>query len=222
MTVIVIGAGAAGLTAARELAGAGVDTIVLEARDRVGGRIHTVYDESVGAPVELGAEFVHGNPPELRALAALAGLEVIETAGNSWYLNSVGDLAPSGDEAPGSGDGLWAVARSYTDLHKPDISFDAFLRIPETAAIPDHEKAWAKRFISGFHAAEPQKVGIYGLVETQEAEQSIDGVVSHRLPKGYFQLVNFLKKQYILRRHEILHNIKILKNNPLNLTIKMN
>jgi monoamine oxidase len=44
MRVIIIGAGAAGLAAARELSAAGVETVVLEARDRVGGRIHTIYN----------------------------------------------------------------------------------------------------------------------------------------------------------------------------------
>jgi monoamine oxidase len=56
--VAIVGAGAAGLAAARRLADAGVEVLVLEARERIGGRIFT--DRS-GAPVELGAEFVHGS-----------------------------------------------------------------------------------------------------------------------------------------------------------------
>ena len=195
MTVIVIGAGIAGLSAASDLAVAGLETIVLEARDRIGGRIYTIYDDSVGVPVELGAEFVHGNPREILDLAKSAGLEAVETKGHSWYLNNVGGLAPSGDEPPGSGDGLWEIARAYTASRRPDISFHDFLRLPETAQVADQEKEWAKRFISGFHAAEPQKAGIYGLVETQEAEESIGGFTSHRIPRGYSELARFLKEQ---------------------------
>src|SRR5262249_19647610 len=56
--VCVIGAGMAGVTAARDLERGGYDVVVLEARDRVGGRIHT-DTEWCGAPVELGAEFIH-------------------------------------------------------------------------------------------------------------------------------------------------------------------
>ncbi len=56
---LVIGAGAAGLGAARELHDAGERVVVLEARDRVGGRAWTSYDLAPH-PVELGAEFVHG------------------------------------------------------------------------------------------------------------------------------------------------------------------
>jgi len=207
MTVIVIGAGIAGLSAARELSVAGVDTIVLEARNRIGGRIYTIYDETVGVPVELGAEFVHGNPPEILDLARSAGLEAVETSGHSWYLNKTGDLAPSSDEPPGSDDQLWEIARAYMDSRRPDLSFHDFLRLPETANVADQEKEWAKRFISGFHAAEPQKAGIYGLVKTQEAEESIGGFTSHRIPRGYSDLAS------ILREQSQAHGAKLLFDN---------
>ena len=57
--VVIIGAGAAGLAAARWLKERGFNPLVLEARDRVGGRIHTVEMEH-GAPVDLGAAYIHG------------------------------------------------------------------------------------------------------------------------------------------------------------------
>ncbi len=57
--IIVLGAGAAGLAAARKLHDEGLAVTVLEARDRVGGRAFTSYDIA-SHPVELGAEFVHG------------------------------------------------------------------------------------------------------------------------------------------------------------------
>src|SRR5271169_5576850 len=77
--VVVVGAGMAGLTAARTLAEAGLKVLVVEAQDRIGGRIWTrhVGDEAI----ELGAEFIHGRPPELWALIDEAGLETYERGG---------------------------------------------------------------------------------------------------------------------------------------------
>ena len=65
--VLIVGAGAAGLAAAHALHEAGVDIVVLEARDRLGGRIWTLRDTGT-LPIELGAEFVHGRASELDSL----------------------------------------------------------------------------------------------------------------------------------------------------------
>ena len=59
---IVLGAGAAGLRAGAELLRKRLRVLVLEARDRIGGRVHSVEDRELGRVVELGAEFVHGEP----------------------------------------------------------------------------------------------------------------------------------------------------------------
>jgi len=72
--VLVVGAGIAGLTVANALAHAGVDCVVLEARDRVGGRLHTV--DLAGSPLDLGGSWMHhpdGNP--VRRFADIAGIE---------------------------------------------------------------------------------------------------------------------------------------------------
>src|SRR4030088_3805573 len=77
--VVVVGAGMAGLTAARALVEAGLRVLVVEAQDRIGGRIWTrhVGDQAI----ELGAEFIHGRPPELWALIDEAGLGTDERGG---------------------------------------------------------------------------------------------------------------------------------------------
>jgi monoamine oxidase len=62
--VAIVGAGVAGLSAAATLARAGQNVRCLEAKDRVGGRILTIHDPLSPLPIELGAEFVHGRPPE--------------------------------------------------------------------------------------------------------------------------------------------------------------
>src|SRR5689334_23500705 len=72
--VVVVGAGIAGLTVANALAHGGVECVVLEARDRIGGRLHTV--DLAGSPVDLGGSWIHmpggGNP--MRAFARQVGV----------------------------------------------------------------------------------------------------------------------------------------------------
>src|SRR5689334_8341688 len=82
--VIILGAGISGLAAALELARAGLTVEILEARDRIGGRICTQRDPSLDHPVELGAEFVHGLAPELWVPIQQHGLEVNEVEGDLW------------------------------------------------------------------------------------------------------------------------------------------
>jgi polyamine oxidase len=76
--IVVVGAGMAGLAAARRLADAGMDITVLEARDRIGGRMWT--DTSLGVPIDLGAAWIHGteNNP-LTQLADQIGARRVET-----------------------------------------------------------------------------------------------------------------------------------------------
>ena len=59
--VLIIGAGVAGLAAARDLRSAGLTVRVVEARSRIGGRIFTLHDVTDTLPIELGAEFIHPN-----------------------------------------------------------------------------------------------------------------------------------------------------------------
>src|SRR5882757_6529121 len=79
--IVVIGAGAAGLMAARELGRAGKRVTILEARDRCGGRIHPLSAAEFGYPAEGGAEFVHGEAPVTRALLCEAGLSLLAIEG---------------------------------------------------------------------------------------------------------------------------------------------
>ena len=60
--VLVIGAGISGLAAAKNLNDSGYDVTILEAKDRIGGRLYT--DRSLGVPLEVGANWIHDNNPE--------------------------------------------------------------------------------------------------------------------------------------------------------------
>jgi monoamine oxidase len=93
--IIVIGAGMAGLAAARALVDRGYSVTVLEARSAIGGRIRT--DTSLGAPVDLGASYIHGtrgNP--LVELASRFGSETYDTdAGEELLFDANGAFVPS-------------------------------------------------------------------------------------------------------------------------------
>src|SRR6478735_3666304 len=76
--VCVVGAGLAGLTAARRLVQAGRSVVVVEARDRVGGRVWTRPSES-GAPIDLGGTFIGPHQDRIHALAAELGVGIHPT-----------------------------------------------------------------------------------------------------------------------------------------------
>ena len=86
--VAVIGAGVAGLSAARDLTAAGLNVEVFEARDRIGGRILTVRDPSLSIPAEIGAEFVHGSAPQTHKLIREASLTFCDINGDRWESNA--------------------------------------------------------------------------------------------------------------------------------------
>ncbi|HEX4964597.1 MAG TPA: FAD-dependent oxidoreductase, partial [Thermoanaerobaculia bacterium] len=147
--VAVVGAGVAGLAAAGELRRRGLRVVVLEARDRVGGRILTYHDERVPVPIELGAEFLHGDTPETDRFLREAGLLALDVAGEQWQAEN-GRIRPRQD-------GWSRIDRvlCLVDPEAPDLSFADFLGAkPGGRSLAQARKA-ALHFVQGFDAADP-------------------------------------------------------------------
>jgi len=184
--ILVLGAGMAGLTAARALAGAGQRVLVLEARNRVGGRIWT---ERIGdAVIELGAEFVHGCPPELLALIEEAGLTLAERDG-AMVRYEDGRLRAD-DE--GEREAVFAPLEELEEFAGPDVSFAEFLA---HRPVSEEVRTALTRYVEGYNAADAQRISAASLGVQQEAEESIEGYRAFHVVGGYDQVPQYLAQR---------------------------
>jgi monoamine oxidase len=191
--VLIIGAGAAGLSAALELSRAGVRVEILEARDRVGGRMFTLHDAMLNHHIELGAEFVHGLAPEIWLPVQQHNLKVTEVHGDLWC--SIDGKLDRCNFFAKADKILSAMDDDFADKNKSDESFLDFLvrRFPGK----DHEEAkqWATGYVSGFNAANPGLVSARWLVDSRRADEQIEGERAFHVAGGYKSLVDILLRE---------------------------
>lgn len=181
--VLILGAGMAGLTAARSLAQRGLRVIVVEARERAGGRIFSEPVEG-GGIVELGAEFVHGRAAELWSLLAEAGVEAVERDGTMLSEEWGGGLAEDDDE-----EDPFAALEALTGYAGEDMSFAAWLAQSD---VREEDRAALLNFVEGFNAADAKRIGIRALGVQQKAEDEIEGMRAWHVRGGYAQLAEYL------------------------------
>lgn len=178
--VVVIGAGAAGLAAAAEIARAGGSALVLEARDRIGGRCWSLDIPGMPVPVELGAELIHGRPPATFSLLKQAGVAAIDRVGSGWYVEG-GRLRPMGDVF----EEVYAALRK-TGAPRKDVSFDHFLR-RELRSLSKRARDFARRRVEGYDAADPARASARAIVEEWSGEDEATAP-SHFRPLGGYGL----------------------------------
>jgi protoporphyrinogen oxidase len=184
--VAIIGAGAAGLAAARSLSGAGKRICVLEARSRPGGRVFSLHLPDLPLPVELGAEFIHGDSATTFGIIDAAGLTAAQLPDNHWWAR----------------DGRWeAVDDFWEQINKlrakipdreKDQSFDAFLRTRR--GLPPRVRELACSFVEGYHAAHADRISALALrAADSEQEEDSGGNKQFRLAGGQDALIAWLR-----------------------------
>ena len=195
--VVVIGAGLAGLTVARQLQDAGHKVTVLEGRDRIGGRIHT-SDLWPDLPMDLGASWIHGvkgNP--LTSLAKQAGAAVVGTSYDAAM--SIGADGRPVEVDTAKAEALIERAMAAAERRDDDISVQAALE-----ALPDWQRADAglRRLVG--HVVNATLEQEYGGAASQISAWHGDGAEEFGggdvlFPQGFGQIPRFLARGLDIR-----------------------
>jgi monoamine oxidase len=188
---VIVGAGAAGLMAARELARAGKRVTIVEARDRCGGRIYPLPTEEFGYKAEGGAEFVHGAAPVTRSLMREVPLALLPRAGTRWSTRT-GALSPDTYSLPDA-------ARFYQALRavEADLPIADFLAAHFADRQYDPLRRAITRTVEGYDAADPRRASTLALRDEWLAR---DEGQHGRIAGGYGALVAYLAAE--CRRHD--------------------
>ena len=185
--VVVIGAGAAGLAAARALLESEVQPLVLEARDRIGGRMLTRRDPELPVAVELGAEFIHGSATEIDEIAHAAHLLSYDIHGQRYTVER-GRFRPLVD--------FWhqldRVMRRLDARRSPDRSFQSFLDARPGGRSLAEERRLAAQYVSGFHAADLARISERALADGGSPRGDVREARIGRLIDGYDRVAEWL------------------------------
>ncbi len=186
---LVVGGGAAGLSAAADLCEAGARVLVLEARRRTGGRVWTRRPKTWPVPVELGAEFVHGRSPELFEIARDAALGVIRLPSEhlEWRRGSFRDM---GD--------VWRRFEALTKRMPSkgpgrDRSVAEFLASRRKLAASD--RRLLSSMVQGYDAAPLERASVRALSTAGEGPSDSDERAQFRILSGYASVMRSLEER---------------------------
>jgi monoamine oxidase len=181
--IIIVGAGAAGLSAAAALASKDLAVTIVDARERLGGRILTLRDPN-GLPIELGAEFIHGESPATLDWLKRAGLPVLDAPQVRWILRR-GLLQP----------GQETFNRMRQELSRArvpgkDVTFAEFLERRSSTLSPS-TRLFARAMVEGFDAADATLVSAKATLEEWGGDNAADAPTFRPL-SGYMNLIDAL------------------------------
>jgi monoamine oxidase len=192
--VIVIGGGAAGLAAARDLSQGGAKVGLLEARARLGGRVLTQHDAAWPLPIELGAEFIHGEAKETLVITDAAALIVDQLPDDHWWSEN-GKLRPIR--------GFWQqvaeIRKRIPD--RDDQSFAEFLRTQKK--LSPFRRKLVRSFVEGYHAAYTDRISAANLKASDE-ETDDSSNPQFRVISGYDTVIGAMRAAVVPERCTIL------------------
>jgi monoamine oxidase len=202
--VVVIGAGMAGVTAARALSRAGLSVCVVEGRDRIGGRIHSIRDFCAG-PVEAGAEFVHGLAAETWPDVRGAGLAVRRCP---YTRNTKFDIGHGTHWLPRTllHPGVWPVftiLRHAARQQPPDRSVREFI---ERRRYRGRARTLAEMTLTSHLPGTMDEIGMLGLLEDRVLD--LETGVNHRIADGYDRLTDFIGRDLDIHFEFVVHEIR--------------
>ncbi len=183
--IIVVGGGVAGLMAARELLKQGHIVTVLEATDRLGGRIHTIHNSLFNRPVERGVEFIHGDLPLTMGLLKEGNIEYKAVRGE--MVRVVDDVWKTQEDFTIGWD---EMIRKLNNIRE-EVTINEFLEQNFTDKRYEELRRSVLRFAEGFDLADPSRASILALREEWMGEEG----EQYRIPGGYDQLINYLEKR---------------------------
>ena len=179
MHVIIIGAGASGLYAAKKLAEQNIQVSLLEARERTGGRIHTVYQP---ATFEAGAEFVHGNLEITMKLLKEASLNPLPMKGK-WWTAENGKWEQNEDLIENEKE----LIKALKEL-KEDEPLEIFLNTRFGNEKYASMREALRGFVEGYHAADMKHASSKAFLEDwQQTDEE-----QFRINNGYSVLLAYL------------------------------
>jgi len=197
--VVIIGAGAAGLAAARDCSAAGKRVCLLEARERLGGRIFTLHTPDLPLPIELGAEFIHGEEPTTFAIVEAAALLAYELPDNHWWSRS----------------GRWERVTDFWEQidrlraripARGDRSFADFLK---SQKLPPRVREMALGYVEGYHAAHADRMSAASLRSSDQEQDDPGGNKQFRIGNGYDAVLSWLRSGLDPERTAIRHGAPV-------------
>lgn len=171
---------------------AGLKVTIAEARERIGGRIYTHRDTRLPIPIEFGAEFIHGKPPQTLGIVDAARLILCDAASEHLHVRKGVLVTP--DEYWSD---LEAAMARMKEVREPDLTFQQFLESlgedPRTKEI----KSVASLYVQGFDAANPARISVKSLNQQNDAADQIEGDKQFRVLSGYDRVAAWLHDQAI-------------------------